>query len=60
MTIKTDGKYRRIDRRCTCGGQAQVMGVIHGGSEKRRWICDKCNKEWNKGQVKEWEKILVK
>ena len=60
MTQKIDGKYRRIDRRCSCGGLTQVCGVIRGGKEKRRWVCDTCKTEWNKGQVKDFEKVLIK
>ena len=60
MTTKANGKYRRIDRKCPCGGFATVCDVIRNGSEKRKWVCNKCDKEWNKGEVKKWEKILVK
>ena len=60
MTTKIEGKYRRIDRRCPCGGNAQVCGFIKNGKEKRRWICDKCGTKWNKGQIQKFEKVIVK
>ena len=52
-------KYRRIDRACPCGGQAQVVGLITGGRERRRWWCEKCGTYYNKEEARKFEKIFV-
>jgi hypothetical protein len=52
-------KVKRMDKKCRCGENAILCGLIRGGKETVGYICHKCGIFYTKKEAKNLESLYV-